>query len=112
MFLRIFLATHSKCRNSYFMLIPGGSLGLLTGMRVITGLELLFWFLAMMTRVYYKFGGKENVRNKMNPTLKGQDDSSLKRKLRKRNKDRKGRLAFHTIAKVSSTVLSASDNVK
>ena len=46
----------------------GGSLGLLTGMRLITGLELLFWFLAMITRICFKFEGKEKQKNKITST--------------------------------------------
>ena len=47
----------------------GGSLGLLTGMRLITGLELLFWFLAMITRICFKFEGKEKQKNKITSTV-------------------------------------------
>ena len=38
---------------------------MLTGMRLITGLELLFWFLAMITRICFKFEGKEKKKNKI-----------------------------------------------
>ena len=52
------------------MFIAGGSLGLLTGMRLITGLELLFWLLAMITRLCFKFEGKEKVSQKVGPKTK------------------------------------------
>ena len=45
-------------------------MGLLTGMRLITGLELLFWFLAMITRICFKFEGKEKKKNKIASTAK------------------------------------------
>ena len=51
------------------MNISGGSLGLLTGMRLITGLELLFWFLAMITRICFKFEGKEKFKGKISPKI-------------------------------------------
>ena len=49
------------------MFIIGGSLGLLTGMRLITGLEILFWLLAMITRLCFKFEGKEKISQKVGP---------------------------------------------
>ena len=62
------------------MYITGGSLGLLTGMRLITGLELFFWFLAMITRICFKFGGKENVNNKVSQISKPAIDAFRKDK--------------------------------
>ena len=41
--------------------ILGGTLGLLTGMPLITILELLFWFLGFFTRIYFKFKGTETL---------------------------------------------------
>ena len=48
-------------------------MGLLTGMRLITGLELLFWFLAMITRICFKFEGKEKKKNKITAAAKESD---------------------------------------
>ena len=76
-------------------------------MRLITGLELLFWFLAMITRIYFKFENKAIPINKNYPKPKETSVLSLQRKL-KRNNDRKGRIAYKTALKVSS----ASENVK
>ena len=39
-------------------------------MRLITALELLFWFLAMITRICFKFEGKEKVNCKIEPKTK------------------------------------------
>ena len=79
---------------------------MLTGMRLITGLELLFWFLAMITRIYFKFENNETSRKKIDPNLKETAALSLQRKLR-RYRERKGRIAYKTTTKVSST----SENV-
>ena len=76
-------------------------------MRLITGLELLFWFLAMITRIYFKFENKQSSTNKINQNPKETAVLSLQRKLR-RHRDRKGKIAYKTATKVSST----SDNVK
>ena len=70
----------------YFTFKIGGSLGLLTGMRLITGLELLFWFLAMITRICFKFEGKENQKNKVTSNVKESTPISSQRKLSKENK--------------------------
>ena len=63
------------------MYITGGSLGLLTGMRLITGLELFFWFLAMITRICFKFEGKEKVNNKVSQICKPTNNAFPKDKV-------------------------------
>lgn len=55
-------------------------------MRLITGLELLFWFLAMITRICFKFEGKEWQKNDIAPEMKKTADVPGQRKLRRDNK--------------------------
>ena len=55
-------------------------------MRLITGLELLFWFLAMITRICFKFEGKERQKNEIAPEVKKTADIPSQRKLRRDNK--------------------------
>ena len=76
----------------------GGSLGLLTGMRLITGLELLFWFLAMITRICFKFEGKEKQNNEIDPALNKSAAATSQRKLRRDNKLRARKQPFTTVA--------------
>ena len=53
----------------------------------------------MITRIYFKFEGKANAKNKVSPTLKEPAVSSLKRKLKLKKKDRKGRPGIVAVPK-------------
>ena len=50
-------------------------------MRLITGLELIFWFLAMITRICFRFEGKEKVNNKVSQISKPANNTFRKDKV-------------------------------
>ena len=61
-------------KNLYFAIfcfILGGNIGLLTGMRLITLLELIFWFIRFASRICFKFKKSENLETKKDSKLKG-----------------------------------------
>ena len=68
------------------MCIAGGSLGLLTGMRVITFLELVFWFMKFFSRICFKVKGIENAHNqKESLTMKQKKTLFMNGKRNKKN---------------------------
>ena len=54
-------------------------------MRLITGLELFFWFLAMITRICFKFEGKEKVNSKVSQIPKPENNTLQKGKFEDEN---------------------------
>ena len=69
-----------------YSIFLGGNIGLLTGMRLITLLELFFWFIRFASRICFKFKGSQNLEIKKVSKNKGKKFLVSATKKQKKNK--------------------------
>ena len=71
---------------AFFTFILGGNIGLLTGMCLITLLELVLWVITKAWRICFRFKKSENLETKKDSKLKGKMFLTPVLKKKKRNK--------------------------